>query len=693
MPQGIRGFNAVAVILLACAIAGAFLSFRAGEEASHTLGPQALAVVGGRVWIADGESLLVADRDGHVLQEYSFAALGVENVGSINTVDDQRMLIASRGSLTLRLLDGEARLLRTIPLRFPSGLDKQQNHTLWLASTPADATGHFRIAVATGGNHAVALFDDEGRFLARTTDHLYRYTNGIWYADEGWWTTDTNHYTLRRLALDTLEPTGQIQLGGDHAQRYLGAAIASRGAPDRLGKEPLGTLFRLQNGMTVGRVVDMFPDGQEIAYPLPANAEPMDLVWLGNELLVAEGAFGNIRRFDASRWALDEFGDFALRQRFKKIAERRAAAEEAHRAWLYGAGGCLVGALICVALARRTPKALLEAHPALPLPDWKTQLRLVAPWTWPSLSLLAFAALLGAYAAPVIEPVIKWAQHQRELPPAILVSMVQIAIVSTIVAAMLAIFAWAVRQVRRQSCLVEFEPLYNLGALVWLKRNRVWRELCRNDERPLEVIQTFVPNLGYLLLTNQRLLHFRQGSAPQPEAAWERGNIVSAKVGEEPPGAVKKWDAAKLSAFAHLSIDTGEDQAVIYRILSRCTATRICSHLDGIPVHPPTPDKAAQGGKEIGKPWQQTFCSALIPGLGQWMQRRTGTALSLFLAAACIFTFMLFPLAMTLINGSADVCPSVAWKYAKVWGFLSLMSAFDAWSMARRNITHRPKPK
>lgn len=373
-------------------------------------------------------------------------------------------------------------------------------------------------------------------------------------------------------------------------------------------------------------------------------------------------------------------------------------AEEAHRAWLYGAGGCLVGALICVALARSTPKALREAHPALPLPDWETQLRLVAPWAWPSLSLLVFAVLLGAYAAPVIEPVIEWARHQRELPPAILVSMIQIAIVSITVAAILAALAWNASKAQRQSKLAKFEPLYNLGALVWLKRSRAWRDLCRDDEHPLEVIQTFVPHPGYLLLTNQRLLHFRQGSAPQPDDAWEYGNIVSAKVGEEPPDAVKKWNAAKLSAFAHLSIDAGEYQAVIYRILSRCTATRICSNLCGIPAHPPTPDKpapdkAAQDGKEIGKPWQQTLCAALVPGLGQWMQRRTGTALSLFLAAACILTFMLFPLAMTLINGSADVCPSVEWKYAKVWGFLSLISALDAWSMARQNITHRPKPK
>lgn len=683
MPRSNRGINAIAVFLLACAIASAYLSFRAGEEASSPHGPQALAVVGERVWIADGESLLAVDREGHVLQEYPFTGLGVESVGSINAVDDRRMLVASRGSLTLRLLDGDARLLRTIPLRFPGGLERQQNHTLWLASTPVDSEGHFRIAVATGGNHAVALFDDQGHFLARTRDGLYRYTNGIWYADGSWWTTDTNRYTLRRLALNALEQTEQIQLGADHTQRYLGAAIASRGASSKLG-QPLGTLFRLQNDMSIGRVVDVFPDGREIEYPLPPDAEPMDMVWLGNKLLVAEGQSTTILRFDATRRPLGEFGDFSLRQRFQKMAEQRTAAEQWHMTWLYGAGASLVVALFFVGLARRAPisRTLLESHPALPVPDWRTQLRVVAPSIGPSLAFLGFAVLLGAYGKSIIE----WTQHQRELPPVILMSMIQIAIV----AGALAILAWGVRQAGRQCKLPEFEPLFNLGALVWLNRNQAWRELCRDKEFPVEVLQTFVPNDGYLLLTNQRLLHFRRNRSVQPDAAWERRNIVSAVLSEEPPDACRTRRLATPTAFAYLNIAAANNQVTIYRIVSCCTATRICAHLSEMPGDPSTPDKPRQGiqdSGEIGKPWLQTLCAAVIPGLGQWMQRRNAVALVFFLIAALIFTFMLFPLAMTLVNGSADVCPSVEWKYAKVWGFLSLMSAFDAWSMARRNIT------
>lgn len=677
MSQSIRGFNAVAVVLLAFAIVAAFLSFRAGEAASGPHGPQALAVGGGKVWIADGESLLVSDRDGHVLQEYPFAKLGVESIGSINAVDDERMLIATRGNLTLRLLDGEGRLLRTIPLHFPGGLDKQASHTLWFAGTPVDGEGHFRIAVATGGNHAVALFDDEGRFLAQTAEHLYRYTNGIWYANEGWWTTDTNRYILRRLALNTLEQTEQIRLDRDNAQRYLGAAVASRGAPGKLG-QPLGTVFRLQAGMTVGRVVDVFSDGREIEYPLPVNAEPMDMVWLGNELLVADGRSTTIQRFNAAREALGEFGDFSLRQRFRKTAERRAAAEEWHMNWLYGASGCLIAALICVVLARRTPKELREAHPALPVPGWRTQLRLAAPSIVASVAFLGFAAVLGVYAAPLIE----WAKHQHVFPPAILIAVMQIAMVSPFIA----FLVWSIRQARRKSKLPEFEPLYNLGALVWLNDNRMWRELCWEGEHPVEVIQTFVPDFGYLLLTNQRLLHFRQGSSPQPDAAWERANVLSAEFSEDAPTAIRKWGSGKWVAFAYLTIDTGEGGAVIYRVISRCTAARICAQLGGSPIDTPIALREQQRTGEFSKPWMQILCAALVPGLGQWMQRRNTAALIFFLIAAAVFTFMIFPLAMVLISGSADVCPSIERKYAFAWGYLSLAASIDAWLMAGRDI-------
>ena len=52
--------------------------------------------------------------------------------------------------------------------------------------------------------------------------------------------------------------------------------------------------------------------------------------------------------------------------------------------------------------------------------------------------------------------------------------------------------------------------------------------------------------------------------------------------------------------------------------------------------------------------------------------------------AGAIATYMLFPLVMTLINGNADVCPSVERRYFFTWGLVSVAATLDAWIQSRR---------
>ncbi|MFA7243424.1 MAG: hypothetical protein WC091_25235 [Sulfuricellaceae bacterium] len=681
MDSRTQSLNIFAVLLLACSIACVAMSFLASNEALLSQGPQALAVVGDKVWIANQDSLLVTDSSGHVLLEHPFVTLGIESIGSINVVDEKQVLIASRGSTTLRLLRADdAHLLRDIALQFPGGFGKQASLTLWLATSPVGSARHFDIAVATGGDHAVVLFDDSGRFLARTKEGMYRFTNGIWYSEESWWTTDTNRFALRKLKRDTLEQIETIQLGSRNAQRYLGAAIASRGAPDEHGKKPLSTLFRLKNGMTIGRTVDVFADGTEIEYPMPADAEPLDMIWLGNELLVAENAAGNILRFDQARHSKGEFGDAALKERFHKSHERRIAGERNYVIWLIVAVCSFVVALLLVAVMQRTPKAVLEVHPGLPMPDWGVRLRLTAITGWPLFSMLACLLLLNAFATSTLK---EWLHAQNHFPPGMLFSLIQIAFFGACIPAII----WNNGRIRRQSRQPEFEPLFNLSALAWLKGNRNWREICRAKEAPIEVVRTFTPNMGFLLLTNQRLLHFRHGNASvPPDAAWERSEIVSVELLEDLPDS----GGSKFSPLAYLKITTGDSLAVTYRVISFCTATRVCLHLSGeSPSAPQMPTNIPLGSREFGKPWQQTVCSALVPGLGQWMQRRNFAAILFFILAATLFTFYIWPLVWVLATGFSDVCWNNIKQRASLWIVMIFISALDAWQMARHDENPR----
>lgn len=356
------------VLLLAVVLLCVFMSIRASNDSAHSLGPQALGVVGHEVWIADERGLLVTDSQGEIRWQRAHATLGVKSISTIVAVDNERVLIASRDDNRLKLVSvADAHLLRDIPLQFPADLVNGARHVLWIATRPMGDAGNFEIAVATGGDHTVLRFSDEGIFLARTKKGLYRFTNGIWFADGGWWTTDTNRFYLRKLDPETLKQTEEIQLSDHLPQSFLGQAVASHGAATTNGGPPLATVGRFQNNMINGRVVDIFQDASEREYPLPDAAEPMDLGWLDNELLVVEGSAGTVLHFNQTRQTLGEFGGKDLHERFAQSRHNRVSGKHAHFMWLFAAVLSFLAALSLLLLARRMTAMEREAQPALPI--------------------------------------------------------------------------------------------------------------------------------------------------------------------------------------------------------------------------------------------------------------------------------------------------------------------------------------
>jgi hypothetical protein len=183
-----------------------------------------------------------------------------------------QVLLSSRGDRDWQLVDRASLVrLRTIRPQWPADIAKLPLRAVHLAVSP-----HGDIAAATGGGHTVLLFDREGRLLARTPQDTYRFTNGLWWSPEGWWTTDTNRFVLRLLDANTLAVKRDMQLARspvDHP--YLGEAIASQGQPiPGTTQRPLATLSRLGSLMETGHLVDVFPDGSQLArdpFPLRGN--------------------------------------------------------------------------------------------------------------------------------------------------------------------------------------------------------------------------------------------------------------------------------------------------------------------------------------------------------------------------------------------------------------------------------------
>src|SRR5439155_18850082 len=168
-----------------------------------------------------------------------------------------------------------------------------------------DADG--RVAIATGGGHAVVLFDLAGHLLARTPADSYKFTNGLWWIGDALWTTDTNRFELKRLDGDTLAPLQALSLPADHRARFLGPARAHPAAG--MPGAPMAALIRYDNAMTTGRVVIVMPDGRESTLATAADTEPRDLAWLHGEVLASDGASSRVLRWSDQGQAMSPFGD------------------------------------------------------------------------------------------------------------------------------------------------------------------------------------------------------------------------------------------------------------------------------------------------------------------------------------------------------------------------------------------------
>lgn len=361
-----RHLNRLAAGALLASLLCLLVSFLSGNTMRDTSGALSLGVVGDTLWIADQENILVANDQGQERRRFALKTMGLKHPpGAILSVSSDRVLLIERFSDKLVEFDPvSGKPLRAFSLQWPQGFSGN-DEVVMAATTPLDASGHYDLAVSTGGMHAVLLFDSDGRFKARSKDGAYRFTNGIWFSPEGWWTTDTNRFFLRRLKLDSLEELANISLDDRHGdQVFLGLATPYP-PPAPLSTsliepppQPLATVFRHQNGMSIGRVVDVFADGHEETYPLRGDAKLVDLAWFGGNLLVIEGQEQRVRSFAPDRTALPDFGDAALQRYYGQVRTAHARAALLNRLALIAAVLGLGIGLLCSFVAKQKAQGM-----------------------------------------------------------------------------------------------------------------------------------------------------------------------------------------------------------------------------------------------------------------------------------------------------------------------------------------------
>lgn len=488
---------ALAALLLSilCIGAAVFITLKT----QPVFGPMTMVVApGGELWLdLDGELWRVAP-DGHLIDRRPWAALGLPGPpANLLRHPDGGLVATVRRDSTLYRLDPQSAQVRSrLQPQWPAELQADGGRAINLAFHPDG-----RFAVATGGGHAVALFDARGGFLARTPAGTYRFTNGLWWVGDALWTTDTNRSQLKQLDGRTLALQQTVSLPPRGAMQYLGPARA-KPQPSADGTAQIG-LIRFDNGMDRGTATVLTVTGQETPLNASEGLLPRDLDWMADTLLLSDGASFSIKRWSSSGAALLPFGDAGLQAALGSGLRARGQAQWQRNLAFGAAAACWLFAGLMLWWGRHGQPA--GERPALdvsqlgtPIVSNSALIRLGLRLHWPFvLALLP----LGVFE------LFDWLASHQGSP-----ARAAMAVVGSVVS-LLALMALPrlLRRFKRLATQPEFEPLLNAAALRHLRSDRGLPALLRAGERLQETWTQQAYSQRWLVLTDQRLLVFAPG--------------------------------------------------------------------------------------------------------------------------------------------------------------------------------------
>ena len=735
----LKRLRTVAVILLALAIGCSALALWARQRQNLVQGPWGLAVLpGGQIWLSVDDQLWRLDTEGRRQQQVSAAQAGLPRAAAILMPHPDGYLAAwSRFSAKLHLLAADdARPVTTLTPQWPDDLARHGDNAIHFAFAPDG-----RVAIATGGGHTVALFDAHGRYLARSPAGTFRFTNGLWWADGGWWCTDTNRWALVRLDDARLTETQRVKLKNPQSGwplldllqdlqgsswRFLGMAAASRGAVVD-GQKPLGMVERLANDMERGHIVDVWPDGSQRAYPIPEGQSALEaraLAWLDDTLLVVNGQDFTIRRYSADRGQLADWGDAEVRS---DLAQRHATFESWHR-WYHASLAVAVAlfllGLIAALRARRLERRAKLAQYAPDLPANKKlgipSMQAIAPRpqaplpadgklgipgmpmlsnnelvsrrmraTWP---VFLMAGVISAW--PTGLKIFTKSAHSEHLPfAAVLLSALSLAALAWLT------WWWVMRRLART--LANDEPFANAPALQKLARPGLFWPLRQPGELPRETLMLRESNRwSWLVLTNQRLLVFRSDVFnTRLQRSVPHGAVRAQLVPLEQMPWWQRWLYQMVVSQGRLRLALADGSVIAGAVLCVQAARRLVTSINqpavptafgvgDVPRETPFVQRRAdvpqqprterpETPDERRRVRWQTLASLLIPGLGQWMQDRFGSGLLFFVVWLVLMGQFVF-VAWVAWMPIMEVWPIILWLSGLMALMVHLGAAYHA---------------
>lgn len=675
----------LATVLLALALAAIAVTYAANQKSVAIQGPGVLqAMAGNTVWLGVDEDLWILDRQGRRTGQRSARELGFsEAISNIVLAPDGQALLTSRGDREWQVMDrATLARVRTITPQWPPDFADNDLRAIHLAISPAGD-----IAVATGGGHAVLLFDREGRFKARTAPDTYSFTNGLWWSPEGWWTTDTNRFALHLLDPATLTVKQTIRLErSPPGYPFLGEAMASQGNPiPGTGPAPIATLSRVGHLMEPGHAVDVFPDGSQAVFNRQPIGQLRDMAWFDDRLLVVDGEAFSVRRFDADRIAEAPFGDAQVRSALAQLhADRAFWRTLGSRYAFLAAALLLIGGIAAYARHRRLAAlatvatregggTAATAVPALELARQRLHVYGIP---------LAVRLTVFLVAAFIVFPLLHWWLLGPR--PDDFARSLRLLVLSVFGPVMVVAF-WQQRRHERLAARPEYEPALNHRAVDWLRAHDDFDRVKLAAEVPRETV--FLPGWRprWLLVTNRRVLLFAASARERRLVSeWPRRSVVFAGAPEQLAGGGRRspWQRLLLPApNLVLSFTTGTTLQL--RCASTATARRVAELLMSSPALPEEGMDLAVAAPAAGaaprRRWHEVLASFIVPGTGQWLQGRFATGAVLFTAAILLCVFEWGPVLWALHGPKMEVSGLSIASALVTWLLLSLLAGSDAW--------------
>jgi hypothetical protein len=677
-----QAMKQLATALLALALVALAVTYAANQKSVTLQGPGALqAIDENTVWLGVNEELWILDRTGRRTGLRSARSLGfTEAVSNIALAPHEQALLTSRGDRDWQLVDRALLApVRSITPQWPADFASKELRAVHVAVSP-----QWDIAAATGGGHAVLLFDRDGRLKARTAPGTYQFTNGLWWSAQGWWTTDTNRFRLVLLDATTLQVKSIVSLQAvPHGHPFLGEAVASQGgALPGTPQAPLATLTRMGHWMEPGYAVDVFPDGSQALFHAQPIAQLRDIAWFDGRLLVVDGEDFSMQRFAPDRTADAPFGDPQVRALLRQMRDDRRFWRTfgSQYAFLVAALLLAVGMAAYARHRRLASRAVAAAREAGHAVTGAASLQELARQRIRVYGVpLAVRLVVLLLALFVLFPLLHWCLIGPR--PLAVGASLRLLLLCVLVPAVLAAI-WQQRRHERLAADAAYEPALNHRAVSWLRDHDDFDRVKLEDEVPRETVFVTGWRQRWLLITNRRVLLFAASARERQLASeWPRRSVVFAGPPSQAPGAPRRSPWLRLlGPTPNLALTFTTGTTLQLRCASTASAHRVAQVLMSSPA---IPDEtlAIPGGLSVTGPrrWHEVLASFLVPGTGQWLQGRFSTGLALFTAALLLAVYEWWPVAWALQGPKMEVSSlSIAWALL-TWVLLALVASSDAW--------------